>query len=75
MNQIKQMIADLEIKRKALDTAMGELSKLARTSGPVAAMPARRGRPGKRHMSAEGKARIAAAARKRWAAWRKAQGR
>ena len=71
MNEIESVIAQLERQGEAIERALGALREIAGTTVPDAK---RRGRPpgqkkrgGKRGMSAEGRARIGEATRKRWA--------
>jgi hypothetical protein len=54
--------------REQIDALENELSKALNGRWPFVS---RRMRNGQRNMTAEGKARIAAAQKKRWAAWRK----
>ena len=56
-------------QKKAVAAVAGRLKKAVRTVAPIAAKPAKK----KRSLSPEGRQRIAEAAKKRWAAQRKAQ--
>jgi hypothetical protein len=75
VNDLGDIIAQLERQREAIDRALEALRGIEGTA-PVAK---KRGRPpgkkggGKRSMSAEGRARIAEATRKRWAEKRAAE--
>ena len=76
MNELSQIIRQLEQQRSAIDKALTALR-----GTPAAAIPetegttGRRGRrPRKRRLSPEGRARIAEAARRRWAALKAAGG-
>lgn len=68
MNDVAKIIAELESKRASIDRAIAALREVA-VVGAAPAPAKRRGRPAKRkrNLSPEGRARIAAAARKRWA--------
>ena len=69
MNEIASVISQLEKQRDAIERALAALREIEGTGQPAI----KRGRPaqktpgGKRVMSAEGRARIGAATRKRWA--------
>lgn len=57
-----------------IETKMSELRrKLGKPAGPIPAKPAAKAAPRKHRMSAEGRARIAAAQRARWAKQKKTQ--
>lgn len=76
MNDIQSIISQLERQRDAIERALGALRDIEGTGTPAAkkqgAAPGKkRGR--KRRISAEGRARIAAATRKRWADKRAAE--
>lgn len=64
-----QIISDLERRRDAITRAIDALRGLGPAPAPSApAKPGKkRGRPAKRKLSAEGRARIIEAAKKRWA--------
>ena len=66
MNQIESIIARLERQRDAVDRALGALRDI---SGSPATLTKNLGSPlgKKRQMSAEGRARIGEATRRRWA--------
>ncbi len=71
MDEINRIIERLERQRAAIDRAIGALREIASdtSTGPVRSAPVpKKGR--KRRLSPEGRARIAEAARKRWAAKR-----
>jgi hypothetical protein len=77
LDKVESIISELLQQREAIDRAIGAL----RDIGGVAAPAKKRGRPpgkktrgGKRNMSEEGRARIADAARRRWAEMREARG-
>ena len=74
MKPLDQVISDLENQREAIDRALEALRSIQSTESPSVGQK-RRGRPpgGKKTMSAEGRARIAEAQRKRWAAQKEAQ--
>ena len=76
MNELSQIIKQLEQQRSAIDRALTALRGSAAAAIPqTEATPARRGRKGrKRRLSPEGRARIAEAARRRWAALKAAGG-
>lgn len=59
MNTITKSIRELEVQRDQIDTAIRTLRSLNGTDA--------QGAKRTYHMSAEGRARVAAAARKRWA--------
>ncbi len=61
MNQITKAIRELEAKRGQIETAIRTLHTLNGTGATLGVSKR------KHRMSAEGRARIAAAARKRWA--------
>jgi hypothetical protein len=68
LNDISGIISQLERQRTAIDRALQALRDIEGTGEPA---PKKRGR--KRRMSAEGRARIGEATRKRWAAKRAAE--
>jgi hypothetical protein len=69
--RLEALQKELDALRRAFPTLGGAPPKLGhRRSGEAVAAPIR-----KRKMSAAGRKRIGEAARKRWAAWRKAQGK
>jgi hypothetical protein len=77
LNDIESIIQQLEQQRGAIERALGALREIV--GSPVPAVK-KRGRPpgkekrgGARHMSAEGRARIGEATRKRWAEKRAAE--
>jgi hypothetical protein len=65
MNEIASIIRQLEQQKQAIERALAALKEIG--TQPVRATTKRR----KHHMSPEGRARIAEAARRRWAAMRK----
>jgi hypothetical protein len=76
LNEIQNIISQLENQREAIERALGALREIAGTAAPAAkkrGRPPKKRRGGKRHMSAEGRARIAEATRKRWADKRAAE--
>ena len=77
MNDIAAVISQLETQREAIQRALEALRSISGSSslssGAKGAAP--RGRTRKRRLSPEGRARIIAATKKRWAAQRAAQGR
>ena len=76
MSDIAAVISQLETQREAIQLALQELRSITGSgSSPSANNTAPRGRPRKRHLSPEGRARIIAATKKRWAAQRAAHGR
>ena len=77
MSDITNVVAQLEQQREAIDRAISALRGIDGTSRSRAASkgsPAKAGRR-KRHLSAEGRANIIAAIKKRWAAKRAAEGK
>ena len=60
--QLRRKRALIQSQLQQIDTALGALGVLAKSGT---------GSPGSRRMSAAARARIAAAQKKRWAAWRK----
>ncbi len=75
MADLKAILAQLRAERDRLDTAIEAINRIVVTNGTTPARVSRastRGRR-KRHLSPEGRARIVAAARKRWAAVRKSK--
>ena len=66
-----QIINDLERRRDAITRAIDALRGLGGTTAPSQSAPGKpgkkRGRPRKRKLSAEGRAKIIEAAKKRWA--------
>lgn len=67
-------LAGYQLKVKEIEERMAELRKqIAGVSGEPAGKPAASARPRKRRLSAEGRARIIAATKKRWAAVRAAK--
>lgn len=77
LNEIQSIISQLETQRGAIERALGALREIAgaaaATGGKRRGRPPQKKRGGKRHMSAEGRARIAEATRKRWAERRAAE--
>jgi hypothetical protein len=76
LNAIENIIRQLEQQHASLDRALGALREIEGTAAASAqgrGMPGKKARGGKRHMSAEGRARIAEATRRRWAEKRAAQ--
>lgn len=71
MNDIKNIIQQLEQQREAIDRALSALRAIGGVAATktVAKAPAKK----KRHLSPEGRARIAEATRRRWAAKRAAE--
>ena len=70
---IENVISQLERQRSAIDRAISALREIGASNSIPAAAAAgaqRQGKRRKRHMSAEGRKRIAEAARKRWAEMR-----
>jgi len=72
VTDIGNIIAQLEQERTAIDRALSALREIggARASAPIG----RKGRRRRGRLSAEGRQRIAEAARKRWALKRAAEG-
>jgi hypothetical protein len=72
LNEMQNIISQLENQREVIDRALTALREITGIGAP-AATTEKRGRPpqkkqgGKRHMSAEGRARIAESTRRRWA--------
>ena len=68
MDEINRIIERLERQRAAIDRAIGALREIAgdTSPGPVRSAPVPK-KARKRRLSPEGRARIAEAARKRWA--------
>ena len=67
---IENVISQLERQRSAIDRAISALRDIGASNSVLSAAAAgstRLGKRRKRHMSAEGRKRIAEAARKRWA--------
>ena len=71
MNNVENVISQLETQRSAIDRAISALREVAGKS-PLAKVtsPSSNGQPRKRHLSPEGRRRIIAATKKRWAAKR-----
>lgn len=79
MSDIDQVIEQLEKQKVAIDQALAALRGISGTTIGVPVKrrrgrPAKKGAGGKRFISAEGRARIAEAARRRWAEIRKTGG-
>src|SRR5918911_186901 len=76
MPDLSSVISALEQQRSAIDRALEALRAVSSTGGDGAGTHSARANeqpaPKKRRMSAEGRRRIAEAARKRWAAVKKA---
>jgi hypothetical protein len=72
VNEISQIIRQLEQQRTAIERALTALRDFSGGSAPQSAAGRPAGGPGrkprKRRLSPEGRARIAEAARRRWAA-------
>jgi len=70
----QRQIEEIQTKMAELRRRLGaRATGASTTAAPSAAAPARKGRAGRKHrMSAEGRARIAAAQRARWAKFKKA---
>jgi len=64
----QQQLQSIEMKMSELRRKLGKPA-----AGPIPAKPAAKAAPRKHRMSAEGRARIAAAQRARWAKQKKAQ--
>ena len=76
MSDIAAVISQLETQREAIQRALQALRGISGSSSSSSAKGvALRGRPRKRRLSPEGRARIIAATKKRWAAQRAAHGR
>lgn len=83
MNEIGTIIKQLEEQKAAIERAISALSDISKMTpmkaavspktvvASVAASTSSAAAPKKRHMSAEGRKRIADAARRRWAAYKK----
>jgi len=71
VNNVENVISQLETQRSAIDRAISALREVAGKS-PLAQVtsPSSNGQPRKRHLSPEGRRRIIAATKKRWAAKR-----
>ena len=71
MNNVENVISQLETQRSAIDRAILALREVA-GKNPLAKVtsPSSNGQPRKRHLSPEGRRRIIAATKKRWAAKR-----
>ena len=71
MNNVENVISQLETQRSAIDRAISALREVAGKS-PLAKVksPSSNGQPRKRHLSPEGRRKIVAAVKKRWAAKR-----
>lgn len=78
MNDIGGIIASLEQQRAAIERALAALREVSGGAAPAAkrgpGRPPKSGAKPKRVLSPEGRARIIAATKRRWAAVRKAQG-
>jgi hypothetical protein len=71
VNNVENVISQLETQRSAIDRAILALREVAGKSPLAQVMsPSSNGQPRKRHLSPEGRRRIIAAAKKRWAAKR-----
>ena len=76
MSDIAAVISQLETQREAIQRALEALRGISGSSSLSSAKgKAPRSRSRKRHLSPEGRARIIAATKKRWAAQKAAQGR
>ena len=74
MTDVQQIISDLERQRAAIERAIAALREITGSAVPTAKPPAAGvAKKAGRTISPEGKARIAEAQRKRWAAKRKAE--
>ncbi len=73
MADLKAILSQLRAERDRLDKAIEAINRIVVTDGtiPARSTRARAGGRRKRRLSPEGRARIVAAARKRWAAVRK----
>lgn len=76
-NGLKEVIKGLEKQKTAIERALAALKEVDGTpveTTPLAAVPARRGRPAKRKggMTPEGRRRLSEALKKRWAVKRAA---
>ena len=74
MNDLSKIISQLEEQKSAIDRALSALREIGGTRAGATGAPAgrKRGRRKKRHLSEEGRQRIIAATKKRWAAKRAA---
>jgi hypothetical protein len=74
---VTAILSELKAEQQRIDNAIAALEALDGIafpdSPPQAVRPAKAPKKKKRHMSAEGKARIIAAAKKRWAAFNAAK--
>ena len=76
MSDIAAVISQLETQREAIQRALEALRGISGSSSLSSAKStAPRGRPRKRRLSPEGRARIIAATKRRWAAHKAAQGK
>ena len=73
MNNVANTIDQLEKQRSAIDRALSALREIAEPSGTTRTAAARDQSQPKRHLSPEGRRRIIAATKKRWAAERAAK--
>jgi hypothetical protein len=74
LTDVQQIITDLERQRAAIERAIAALREITGSAAPTAKPPsAGAAKKAARSISPEGKARIAEAQRKRWAAKRKAE--
>ena len=75
-NGLKEVIKELEHQQKAIERALAALREVDGTAvegAPLAAVPARRGRPVRKGgMTPEGRRRLSEALKKRWAVKRAA---
>ncbi len=73
MNEIESVISQLEQQRDAIERALAALRDIAPAAKKLGRPPGKKARGGKGHMSAEGRARIGEATRRRWAEKRAAE--
>jgi hypothetical protein len=71
---LNRVIGDLRKEEQRLERELGALrTRIGSLSGATRSKGTTRKAPGARKMSAKGRAAISRAAKKRWAAWRKAK--
>jgi hypothetical protein len=77
VKEAQSLLADLgqTASRQTRKLVAGGVTRVQETASELASQAKRPGRPRKRRMSAEARARISAAQRKRWAKLRKSEGK
>ena len=73
MNDVENAISQLEKQRSAIDRALSALREITGSAATADGRRISQSKTKKRHLSPEGRRRIIAATKKRWAAKRKGQ--